>query len=288
MGKTSFAAKIPDSLLLAFEIGYHAIPGLKAVDIDKWATFKLVLKQLEKPDAKKMYKSVIIDTATIAYDYCEQYICMQNGVDRIGDIPYGSGFAACKTEFANAFRKLSQLGYGIVFISHAEKRIVKDEKDNEIKILCPDLQKRAAQVIEPMVDVIGMIDCVVKEDGSSERWLYTRKTPTIMAGSRWQYLDPKIPFGYEELVDAIGRAIEKEVEQGAKVSDVTTSVQEEDISYTDILEEARKLWSLFGDDQKRKVMEKSSKIFGHTVKLSEIPESQKDLFYLLLVEMRDM
>ena len=94
VGKTSFAAKIPDSLLLAFEIGYHAIPGLKAVDIDKWATFKLVLKQLEKPDAKKMYKSVIIDTATIAYDYCEQYICMQNGVDRIGDIPYGGRVAA--------------------------------------------------------------------------------------------------------------------------------------------------------------------------------------------------
>lgn len=80
VGKTSFAASFPRNLLMAFEKGYNAIGGIRAVDINKWSDAKLVLRQLEKPEAKAMYDTVTIDTTSIAWDVCEQFICAQNGV----------------------------------------------------------------------------------------------------------------------------------------------------------------------------------------------------------------
>ena len=61
-GKTSMSAMWPKPLLVAFEKGYNAIGGVRPQDITKWSDFKLVLRQLEKPEAQKMYETIIIDT----------------------------------------------------------------------------------------------------------------------------------------------------------------------------------------------------------------------------------
>ena len=65
-GKTTLASKFPKNLLVAFEKGYNAIDGIKAVDINRWADFKQVLRQLEKSEAREMYSTITIDTTTIA------------------------------------------------------------------------------------------------------------------------------------------------------------------------------------------------------------------------------
>ena len=82
-GKTTAACAFPNSLLVAFERGYNAIGGVRAVDITKWADWKMVLRQLEKPEAQKMYETIIIDTISIAWDYCEQYICARTFCARV-------------------------------------------------------------------------------------------------------------------------------------------------------------------------------------------------------------
>ena len=71
-GKTTMASRFPKNLLIAFEKGYNAIDGIKAVDINKWSEFRQVLRQLEKPEAQAMYDTITIDTTTIAYEMCEQ------------------------------------------------------------------------------------------------------------------------------------------------------------------------------------------------------------------------
>lgn len=86
-GKTSFAANFKKNLLLAFEIGYHALDGVYAQPIEKWADFKLVLRQLADEKVKEKFDTVTIDTASIAWDLCEKYVCAQNGVQKISDIP---------------------------------------------------------------------------------------------------------------------------------------------------------------------------------------------------------
>ena len=243
VGKTSMACQFPKNLLLAFEKGYNAIAGIKPVDITKWSDLKLVLRQLEKPEARQMYDTITIDTIGIAWEMCEQFVCAQNGVQKIGDIPWGGGYSACKREFESCLRKITQLGYGLVIIAHVERRIEKRADDSEVEILGPAIPKRAYEIVNQLVDIIGYIDITWDEEGNSERWLYTRKTPTIMAGSRFKYLAPKIKFGYNELVEAIGEAIDKaEKLDGAVVVDTTQQVIEEKLDYNAIRAEAADLW----------------------------------------------
>ena len=260
--------------------------------------FKLALRQLEKPEAKEMYDTITIDTVGIAWDLCEQYICAQHGVQKIGDIPWGGGYSACKKEFESCLRKITQLGYGLVIIAHVERRIEKKADDSEVEILGPAIPKRAYEIVNQLVDIIGYIDITRDAEGNSERWLYTRKTPTVMAGSRFKYLAPKIKFGYEELVNAIADAIEKsEKLDGAVVVDKEEKVFEEKLNYSELMDEAKTLWGKLvhpnapegGNEEMAKViLKKIEMVFGMKLKLSEITEDQVDLLYLVVMEMRDL
>lgn len=292
VGKTSMACQFPKNLLCAFEKGYNAIAGIKPIDITKWSDFKLVLRQLEKPEARQLYDTVTLDTIGIAWEMCEQFICAQNGVQKIGDIPWGGGYSACKKEFESCLRKITQLGYGLVIIAHVEKRIEKRADDTEVEILGPAIPKRAYEIVNQLVDIIGYIDITWDEEGNSERWLYTRKTPTVMAGSRFKYLAPKIKFGYNELVAAIGEAIDKaEKLDGAIVVDTMQQVIEEKLDYKAIREEASLLWKVLVEKDEENagiILKKVEMIFGRPMKLSEITEDQVDLFNLVLLDMKDM
>ena len=292
VGKTTLASHFPKNLLVAFEKGYNAIDGVKAVDINRWADFKLVLRQLEKPDARAMYDTVTIDTTTIAYEMCEQFICAQNGVQSVADIPWGQGYSATKKEFENCLRKITMLGYGLVLISHIEIRKEKIDDDHEREILAPSMPKRCYEVVNQIVDIIGYIATEWQDDGTSERWLYTRQTPTVMAGSRFKYLAPKIKLGYDELVKAINEAIDKQRElDGATVVDKVETKIEEKLDFNKIRDEAQVIWgNLVGKDPANadKILKKVEMIFGHKVKLSEITEDQVDLFNLVLLDMKEM
>lgn len=57
-GKTTIASKFPKALLLAFEKGYSAIPGVMALPVNSWSDFKRVLRQLKDPKALEMYETV--------------------------------------------------------------------------------------------------------------------------------------------------------------------------------------------------------------------------------------
>ena len=292
VGKTSMACQFPKNLLCAFEKGYNAIAGVKPVDVTKWSDFKLVLRQLEKPEARDLFDTVTIDTIGIAWEMCEQFICAQNGVQKIADIPWGGGYSACKKEFESCLRKITQLGYGLVIIAHVDKRVEKRADDDEVEILGPAIPKRAYEIVNQLVDIIGYIDVTWDDEGNSERWLYTRKTPTVMAGSRFKYLAPKIKFGYNELVNAIGEAIDKsEKLDGAVVVETATQVIEEKLDYKAIRAEASDLWqALVAKDPENApiILKKVEMIFGRPMKLSEITEDQVDLFNLVVLDMRDM
>ena len=292
VGKTSMACQFPKNLLCAFEKGYNAIAGVRPIDITKWSDFKLVLRQLEKPEARQMYDTVTLDTIGIAWEMCEQFICAQNGVQKIADIPWGGGYSACKKEFEACLRKITQLGFGLVIIAHVDKRVEKRADDDEVEILGPAIPKRAYEIVNQLVDIIGYIDVTWDEEGNSERWLYTRKTPTVMAGSRFKYLAPKIKFGYNELVSAISDAIDKsEKLDGAVVVDTIEQVIEEKLDYKAIREEASTLWKTLVERDPENapiILKKVEMIFGRPMKLSEITEDQVDLFNLAVLDMRDM
>lgn len=293
VGKTTLASHFPKNLLIAFERGYNAVGGIMAQDITKWAEFKTVIKQLQKEEAKEKFSTITIDTVTEAWTMCEKYICIQNNVQKISDIPWGQGYGACKEEFAKCLRDITMMGYGLVLIAHNGRRIEVDEKGSEIEFISPELPKRCYDVVNKLVDIIAYISS--EPDG---RYLYTRATSNIMAGSRFPYLAEKIPLGYENLANAIAEAIEaQEKRDGVQVVEFEERKEDEVLNFDEIRAEAQALWAkLVSDnpdeaaqeDNAKRIMDRISSIFGHEMKLSEISENQVDLFNLVLMEMKEL
>ena len=292
-GKTTAACAFPGAILFAFERGYNAIGNAYPYDITKWSEYKSAIRDLEDERTKQKFQTVIIDTISIAWDLCEQYICAQNGTQKIADIAWGAGYTATKKEFESCLRKITQLGYGVVLIAHSTSRIEKDADGNEREIISPELPKRGAEICNGIVDIIGYIGSEYESDGTQVRYLYTRETPTLFAGSRFKYLAPKIKFGYQELVDAIAEAIEKsEKLDGATVVDHAPIVsQEQKLDFTEVRTEAQELWKKLieaDENNATTILKKIEMIMGHKMKLSEFTEDQVDLLALVVDEMRDM
>lgn len=291
-GKTTAASQFPKTLLIAFEKGYNAIGGVIAQDVNKWSDFKMVLRQLERAEVRQRFDTVVIDTISIAWDQCEAYICQQNGVQKIAEIPWGGGYTACKKEFESSLRKITMLGYGIVLICHNGSRIEKDAEGNEYEVIYPDMPKRASEICNGLVDVIGYIGSEYDAEGHQKRYLYTRETPTLFAGSRFKYLAPKIPFGYQELVDAIADAIEKsEKVDGVKVVDRAETKVEEKVDFATIRAEAQELWAKLvaaNEDNAVSILKKIEMTMGHKMRLSEFTEDQADLLALVVEDMKEM
>ena len=49
------------------------------------------------------------------------------------------------------------LGYGIVLITHSAARVEKTADGSEVEIISPDLPRRAAEICNGIVDIIGYI-----------------------------------------------------------------------------------------------------------------------------------
>ena len=274
--------------------------GIRGVPILRWTDAKKVLTQLRKPQAKEMYDSIVVDTASIAWQLCEKYICQREGQESIRDIAWGQGWNMLKAEFSEFWREITLLGFGILFIAHSKEKPteMRDEDGNAISAVCPDLPNQAYTIINSIVDIIGYLQVQMNPDGTSERYLYTRSTPTIFAGSRYQYLKPKIKFGYQELVDAIGDAIDEAVEKdGAQVTDHTEIAQVKDRPFPEVMSEAKDIWIKYlnygGDENKDQhlmiMKDIIKKVFGsEDFKLSQAVPSQSSLVEYFIDEVKQL
>lgn len=292
-GKTSFAVQIPDSILFAFERGYNALSGIHAVDIDKWSDAKALLRQLNKQEVRDKFKVVIIDTLSIAWEACEKYICQMNDAETIGDIPWGGGYALLQKEFSDFLRQIVMMDYGLIILTHAKIGTVAGPNETTIETVSPNINKRAQDVVNALVDLIGYIDIEFDAEGNSTRTLLTRKTPYVVAGSRWPYLAPRIPFGYDNLVDAIGKAIDmqEKLDKAVVVDSDSENVVITKRPFEETQAEGRELWvSYVGDDPDKAehIMLIVEQLFGKRLKLSEIKEKHQDLFEILIEEMKGL
>lgn len=213
-GKTTISSKFPGALVLAFEKGYAAIPGIMAKPMNSWGDFKKVLAELKDPEVKNIFQTVVIDTADIAYGLCEKYICSResdakNTYEQISDLPFGKGYKLAQQEFDEGLRKILQMDYGLILISHAVDKTFKDEAGVEYNQIIPTLDNKARLVCERTCDIIGYSRQVNTEEGVRTK-LFMRGTPRFVAGSRFRFTPDVIDFTYENLVQAIADAINKE------------------------------------------------------------------------------
>lgn len=232
-GKTTIASKFPGALLFAFEKGYNALPGVYAQPINTWGEFKKFLTELKTPEVQEKFQTIVIDTADIAYAYCEKYICNREGVEAINKIPYGGGYALVGNEFDECIRKILQLNYGLVLISHAKEQSMKNAAGEDITQIVPTLDRRGRLICERTCDIIGYSCAINTEEGNISTKLFMRGTPQYVAGSRFKYIPDCIDFNYENLVKAISDAIDKQAEEtgGKFVTDEATQVVTKEVTY---------------------------------------------------------
>jgi len=284
-----------------FEQGTNALAGIRSVPILRWTDAKKVLTQLRQPQAKEMYDSIVVDTASIAWQLCEKYICQRENVESIRDVPWGQGWNMLKQEFSEFWREITLLGFGILFIAHSKDKPteMRNEEGEAITAVCPDLPNNAYTIINSIVDIIGYLQVQMNADGTTERYLYTRSTPTVFAGSRYQYLAPKIKFGYQELVNAIGDAIDMAVEKdGAQVTDHTEFAQVKDRPFPEVMAEAKQIWISFlesakdEDEKEHKLLlmkDVIKRVFGNEdFKISQAVPSQSSLIEYFIDEMKNL
>ena len=195
-----------------------------AQPINKWSEFKQVLKQLKDPAVHEQFSNIIVDTADIAYDLCEKYTCNQKGVSAINEIAYGQGWALAGKEFDECLRSIPQMGYGLVMISHSQDKTFKDENGVEFNQIVPTLGNKPRLIVDRMSDIIGYAHPVEQEDGI-RTYLEMRGTNRYVAGSRFKYTPQRIAFTYDNLVNAIGDAIDTQAKEnnGTLVTDERTN-----------------------------------------------------------------
>lgn len=196
------------ALLVAFEPGYHALPGVMAQDVTSWAEMKQLYRQLKDPRVQEMYRCVIIDTIDIAADRCKKYICNQNGIEDLGDLGYGKGWTKFKEEFNEVFRGLTQLGYAVFFIGHDKPESIDNPDGTKTLKIRPALSNSTKTVIAGMADIYGY----AHQKAAGEMSVLTLRdtSGTIECGCRFKYMPTEIVMNYKNLVNALNEAIDKE------------------------------------------------------------------------------
>lgn len=294
VGKTTLATQMPNALLLAFERGYNAIPGVMAQDVNTWGEMKQIYRELKKPEVQEVYKTIVVDTVDIAADLCQKYICNQLGIDNMGDGGWGTNsWSKYKKEFEEIFRGLTMMGYAVVFISHSKTGTDKDQTGKEYGFIKPTTQSSALQIIENMADLYCFARIYLGPDGEEKRVL-TLRSPTgsgISCGSRFKYIAPEVPLTYDALTKAVSDAIDKEAKEHNNefVTDereVAPVVEEYDFD-----ELMNRFETLAGDlmtkDQafyQPRITQIIEKYLGKGKKIANVTRDQAEFVYLIITE----
>jgi hypothetical protein len=212
-GKTTLATQAGTALLFAFERGYNALPGVFPVDVTSWGDVRSLVRELKKKEVKEKFQTVIFDTVDIAGTLCEKYICAQNGVDKIGEIPYGQGWTLMKKEFEEILRTITQLGYALFLISHEKDKVFKRKDGTEYNQTVPSCPTTFNEIAKNVADIYGYAEKYGDENGVSKVRLVLRsKDNSVDCGCRFKFIEPIIEMSYKALVEAINTAIDKEAE----------------------------------------------------------------------------
>lgn len=307
-GKTTIASKFPNALLLAFEKGYNALAGVMAQPVNSWAEFRKVLRQLKDEKVKEKFSTIVIDTVDIAYGYCEKYICANAkrsdggfGVDAISDIPFGKGYGMVAQEFDECLRNIVQMNYGLVLISHATDKVFVDESGHEYNKIVPTLDKRATNIVSRLTDIIGY-SRTVEQDGQNSTKLFIRGTERYMAGSRFAFTPNYIDFTYNNLVDAIKDAIDKQAEVDGKefFTDERSNLHlaaAVELDFDILMEEFNGIINTliekypeeeFNTKIQPRIIQITDKYLGRGMKVSQISREQTEALSLIVEDLKEL
>ena len=288
------------SLQKCVEKGYGFLDGIIAQPINSWKEALEVKKQLikdaesaEKENRETIFKTVIVDTADIAYDCCEKYIVDKEGVDYLDETEKMRGYRALSREYDKFFQEIVKAGYTLVCISHATTKQIKENGEKYDKTI-PTLPDRGFLVVSRLVDVCAYASYETDEQGNVHSMLTLRGNKHLEAGSRSPYMSEKIPFTYDALREDMAHAIDMQKENGATVVNEEVNLfkdnedKSEKVDFDDLVAEigkhAKALYAAEKTNDYKKIV---AEYLGKGKNVKDCDESQMDMLLLILDDLKD-
>ena len=164
-GKTTFATKSPKHLVLNTDgNAQYTTDSYKLITDEVTVTGRItkrklaweVLKeQIELLEAKSDYETIIVDLVDDTYELCRLYMFDKLGITHESDDSFRA-WDKVRTEYLSTMRRLINLPYDIVLISHEDtsKDITKKSGEN-ITAIKPNVTEKVANKLAGMVALVG-------------------------------------------------------------------------------------------------------------------------------------
>ncbi|EMW5751375.1 TPA: AAA family ATPase [Enterococcus faecalis] len=156
-GKSFLASQFPNPVIFNTDGNAEAntVPSVQLRNIkDTNGKIKRsVIDQLDKlitalQTEKHTYETVVLDVIDDIVVMIEQYICDKEGVETLGDITYGKGYAAFTNIFQQLVIELKSLPMNVIYIS---RNATKLEGTTEIEI--PSLKEKHQNIVNGNCDL---------------------------------------------------------------------------------------------------------------------------------------
>lgn len=304
-GKTTVASKFPKPIILGFEKGWSMIDGVIGQPINKWSEALTVKRQLlnlrEQYEAGEiddpMFETVVVDTADIAYDQCEEYILAKEGVSYVDETHNMRGYKATQKEYDKYLQEIAKAGYALVVISHSQLMQRKNKQTGEKwEQIAPTVDKRGMAVISRFADVIGYVAPETDEEGNTQMMLTMRgNSDEVVSGTRGHYMSARIPFSFEALRDDVKQAMDKEIAASrGKDADKTTEPenlfkdQTDRGSFSELIEAIKAYAAAFGRaNHTADYKAVTNRYLGMNRLVMDCNESQTDILQMIRNELED-
>ena len=204
-GKTTFATKAKNHFVLSTDGNAQYTTDSYKVITDEvkvngrittrklaWEVFK---ENIESLEAGSNYETIIVDLVEDTYEMCRLYMYQKLGITHESDDSFRA-WDKTRTEYLSTMRRLMNLPYNIVLISHEDtsKDITKKSGEN-ITAIKPNLSDKVANKLAGMVALVGRT--VVDGDDYT---LQIKTDEVTFGGGRLGINNVVIPLDWDEVI----------------------------------------------------------------------------------------
>lgn len=183
-----------------------------------WEVFKDAISELEKGSE---FETIVVDLLEDEYDNARIYMCDKNNWEHESDDSF-KAYDIVRTEFLRELKKLLNLPYNIILISHENTSRDIMSKDKKITRIETNLPEKIANKVAGMVDIVARV--VVNDDES--RSLEFKYDSVVFGGGRLKNLKTnKVELSWDALCEVYDDAIEKMSYENKKLA-TTNDVEE--------------------------------------------------------------
>mgnify|MGYP000102863889 CR=1 FL=1 len=141
-----------------------------------WERFKEAIDELEKGSD---FKTIVVDLLEDVYDSCRIKVCNDYGWDHESDDSF-KAWDIVRSEFLRELKRLLNLPYNIILISHEDKsKDITKKSGDKVTRIAPNIPEKIANKIAGTVDVVLR---AIKEDDTYK--ISTKTSNVVFGGGR--------------------------------------------------------------------------------------------------------